>query len=42
MKAHLTEDSEAANTRFIHTIVPMLDLSTSEVNRLFIYSEKVR
>lgn len=42
MKAHLVEDSDAADTRFIHTIVPIMDLSTSEVDRLFIYSEKVR
>lgn len=41
MKAHLAEDSDAADTRFIHTIVPITDLATSEVNRLFLYSEKV-
>jgi two-component system, chemotaxis family, CheB/CheR fusion protein len=42
MKAHVAEDSDAADTRFIHTIVPIMDLTTAEVNRLFIYSEKVR
>jgi hypothetical protein len=33
---------DRAHTRFIHTIVPIMDLTTAEVNRLFIYSEKVR
>jgi DNA repair ATPase RecN len=42
MKARLAADSDAAETRFIHTIVPITDVATSEVNRLFIYSEKVR
>ena len=42
MKTHLAENSDASDTRFIHTIVPIMDLSTSEINRLFIYSEKVR
>ena len=42
MKAHLAEDSDAADTRFIHTIVPIMDLTTADANRLFIYSEKVR
>jgi two-component system, chemotaxis family, CheB/CheR fusion protein len=42
MKAHLIEDSDATETRFIHTIVPITDYTSSEINRLFIYSEKVR
>jgi hypothetical protein len=42
MKAHLAEDSDASDTRFIHTIVPIMDHTTAEINRLFIYSEKVR
>jgi len=42
MKAHLAEDSDVAETRFIHTIVPIADPTSAEVNRLFIYSEKVR
>lgn len=42
MKAHLSEDSDAVDTRFIHTIVPVVDSTTSEVNRLLIYSERVR
>jgi two-component system CheB/CheR fusion protein len=42
MKAHLAEDSDVAETRFIHTVVPITDPATSEVHRLFIYSEKVR
>ena len=41
MKAHLATDSDAAETRFIHTIVPITDFTSVDVNRLFIYSEKV-
>ena len=42
MKAHLADDSDTVATRFIHTIVPITDLTTSKVNRLFIYSERVQ
>jgi hypothetical protein len=40
MLAGLTED-ERVDGRFVHTIVPIVDDMGSEVNRLFIYSEKV-
>lgn len=42
MKAHLAEGSDVPETRFIHTIVPITDFTSPHVNRLFIYSEKVR
>ena len=42
MKAHLVEAADVEETRFIHTIVPITDYTSAEVNRLFIYSEKVR
>ena len=42
MKAHVAEDADADETRFIHTIVPITDYISNDVRRLFIYSEKVR
>ena len=42
LKVHIGEESDTNDTRFIHTIVPINDFTTGEVNRLFIYSEKVR
>jgi hypothetical protein len=41
MKAHVAEDSDVDETRFIHTIVPIADPLSTDINRLFIYSEKV-
>ena len=40
IKASVNEDS-VAEKRFIHTIVPIADVATSKVSRLFIYSERV-
>jgi two-component system CheB/CheR fusion protein len=42
MKAHVAKDSDVDETRFIHTIVPIADPLSTDINRLFIYSEKVR
>jgi len=44
MKAHLAEVTDVDETRFIHTIVPITDTTSeiTKINRLFIYSEKVK